>query len=292
MSCAAVQDYLHQSQSSLTATVLTENTQVDGLSSEHGLCVYVAYGDLRLLLDFGQSDVFARNADALGVNLADVDLAVLSHAHYDHADGMEAFFACNSYAPLYLSETCAENCWSTKGGTAEAHYIGIQPGLLERYRDRLVRVELDHVHTIAPGVHMVPHTSRGLAALGEHAGMMCEACGHLVPDGFAHEMSLVIEVGDGLAVFSSCSHAGLPAITSEVQEAFPRRRITAFVGGLHLVHASDAEILQVAEVIRNVGIDRLYTGHCTGALAFELLARELPGLVSHLYPGLTFSLSS
>lgn len=108
---------------SLKATVLVENglTRCSRLACEHGLSLHLAYGGLRILLDFGQTDAFVRNAGALGVDLAHVDHAVLSHAHYDHADGMPAFFTRNATAPLHLSAACTETCWSTKGGTAEAH---------------------------------------------------------------------------------------------------------------------------------------------------------------------------
>lgn len=280
----------------LTATVLIENTAADGLLDEHGLSVYLDYRQpdgrkLGLLLDFGQSDAFARNAQALGVDLARVDMAVLSHAHYDHADGMDAFCAANDHAPLYLSEACAEDCWSTKGGTAEAHYIGIRPGMLASHRGRLIRVPTDGTTTIAPGVHLVPHTTSGLAEPGKRAGMLRRDGDCWRADDFAHELSLVLELEGGrLAIFNSCSHAGLPTIIAEVTAAFPGWHIAAYVGGLHLVHANDAEVLAVAEALRSAGIDQLYTGHCTGSHACGILANQMPSRVAQLHPGLTIRL--
>lgn len=277
----------------LIATVLVENTPIEGLGSEHGLSVHVRYGGVDVLLDFGQSDLFAQNAELLGCDLGRVEFAVLSHAHYDHADGMPAFFARNERARLYLSEACQENFWSTKGGTAKAHYIGIGRGLLERYHDRLARVPTAGVATIAPGVHLVPHNTPDLAEQGLGAGMLRREGGEWRGDDFAHEMSLVFELDEAartLAVFSSCSHAGLPTIAREVAAAFPDWRMSAYVGGLHLVHASDAEIALVAEAVRDFGIERLCTGHCTGAHATHMLETLLPGQVETLRPGLVLSL--
>ena len=275
----------------LEVTVLVENAPAGDLRHEHGLSLHLRRGDLRLLLDFGQSDAFARNAEALGVDLSAVDLAVLSHAHYDHANGMDVFFAANDHAPLHLSETCAEACWSTKGGTTEPHYIGPTPGLLGQFSQRLVRAPVDGVTTIAPGVHLVPHTTPGLTAAGERAGMLLREGDRWVPDGFAHELTLAVERADGsLALFSSCSHAGLPSIVREAQAAFPRVPITAYVGGLHLVHAADDEVLQVAQVVRRAGITQLWTGHCTGDRALGLLQAELSCVVRRLAPGVTFEL--
>ena len=67
-------------------TVLTDNIGRDGLTGEWGLSFYIEYHGRKLILDAGQSGIFAENADKLGLSLADVDYAVLSHAHYDHAD--------------------------------------------------------------------------------------------------------------------------------------------------------------------------------------------------------------
>ena len=205
---------------------------------------------------------------------------------------MPAFFERNSEAPLYLSAACAETCWSTKGGTTDAHYIGIGVGLLDAYGARLRRVPTDTVTTIAPGIHLVPHTTEGLAEAGSSAGMLLRGEDGWLPDDFAHEVSLVFELGEGdqapLAVFNSCSHAGLSVIAGEVRAAFPGRAIAAYVGGLHLVHASDEAILDVARAVDAVGIGCVYTGHCTGAHALELLECALPGRVVALRPGLVF----
>ena len=283
----------------LTATVLVENSPVEGLAAEHGLSVHLCYEcdghATHILLDFGQSDAFARNAAVLDVDLSVVDLAVLSHAHYDHANGLPAFCAANASASVYLSETCAETCWSTKAGTTEPHYIGPEPGLLGQFAQRLVRVPTKRLTTIALGVHLVPHSTPGLAAVGEAAGMLLRAQDGWAPDGFAHEVSLVVELAPApngtpqLAVFNSCSHAGLPVIAAEVAAAFPSARITCYVGGLHLVHATDEEIAQVAGAIRKAGIGHVLTGHCTGDRALDLLQHALPGRVTSLRPGMTFT---
>lgn len=111
----------------MKATVLIDNIGDGELTGEWGLSFYIEYRDKKILLDAGgASCLFAENAQKLGLSLEDVDFAVLSHAHYDHADGMTAFFEKNHKAKLYLQESCGENCWRVK----EDHmkYIGIRPG--------------------------------------------------------------------------------------------------------------------------------------------------------------------
>ena len=88
--------------------------------------------DMKYLLDTGASDTFSANAHQLGINLADIDIAFLSHAHYDHAGGFETFFKENEKAPVYLQDTSAENCYYRPDNTDR--YIGIPTHLLKTYK--------------------------------------------------------------------------------------------------------------------------------------------------------------
>ena len=67
----------------LRITVLMENTAREGLEAEHGLSFFLEYRGRRFLLDAGSSGRFADNAQKLGVDLDGVELAALSHGHYD-----------------------------------------------------------------------------------------------------------------------------------------------------------------------------------------------------------------
>ena len=276
----------------LVVTVLTVNAPADRLRDEWGLSLHIRYGGTSLLLDFGQSNAFAENARALGIDLSSVDFAVLSHAHYDHADGMDAFFEVNDHARLHLSAACNETCWSTKGGTDNTHYIGVRAGLLERFADRLSPAPTDRVTCVAPGIHLVPHTTAGLREKGANDGMLLRAEDGWRPDGFAHELSLVFELdgseGPALCVFNSCSHAGMAAILREVADAFPGMPIAAFVGGLHLFRSSEEDVLHTVDVLRAAGVRQVWTGHCTGERAVGSIAAELPGRVHELRPGRSF----
>ena len=279
----------------LKVCVLTDNAPaaVSGLENEWGLSLHLDTGDETYLFDFGQTDVFVRNARALGIDLASVDAAFLSHAHYDHADGMSYFFEANDRAPRYLSEACAENAWSTKGGATAPHYIGIAPGTLERHAGRIVRVKTDRVSEVSPDIYLLPH---GVGDGGEEtyslfpsaSGMLRRVRGAWERDTFEHELTIVVRVSSGLVVLSSCSHVGLPQIVGEVQRAFPTDSIAAFVGGLHLMRADADAVRRVCACVRESDITSLIIGHCTGEEATRMLASELPGRVDHLAPGRRF----
>ena len=87
----------------MNVTVLMENTALEGcgLTPEAGLSLYIDFQGRSLLLDAGSSGRFAYNAQVLGVDLSQVELAVLSHGHYDHGDGLRRFFQLNGHANVY-----------------------------------------------------------------------------------------------------------------------------------------------------------------------------------------------
>jgi len=66
-------------------TVIVDNIPFGDIKGEWGLSILVEYGDKKILADVGASDLFAENMVKLGFRVADVDYALLSHAHYDHS---------------------------------------------------------------------------------------------------------------------------------------------------------------------------------------------------------------
>ncbi len=231
----------------MRAVILVENTAPAGLEREHGLSVYVEHRGRRILLDAGRTDKFARNAQTLGVDLSRVDTAVLSHGHYDHADGLDTFFAMAPGVPV-----------RARPAVFDPHhhgekYIGVKQTLREDLRDHFLLAD-------------------GPTDLGD--GLW------LIPDGVEHEQSLVADTDRGLAVFNSCSHAGAGPIARDILARFPGKKIAVYVGGFHLMGSTGTDSLGVAPgIVTNLAhwlldeleVGVLYTGHCTGAPAFQLL---------------------
>lgn len=204
----------------MRAVILSDNIPWGDLEGEWGLSVYITYRDKRILLDTGASGLFLENAKKLGVDLTQVDYAVLSHGHFDHSNGMEAFFETAPEAPFYVRPGC-DACYFLEDG--EMTYGGVPKAVTERFRDRMVFAEGD----LSPseGVWLIPHKTPGLSARGAADGMYVLRDGTLEPDGFAHEQSLVLETGEGLVIFNSCSHGGADTIIREVGETFPGKRV-------------------------------------------------------------------
>ena len=270
----------------MRATVLVDNIANGGLRGEWGLSIYIEYEGRNILLDTGASDLFLKNAASLGKDITTVDYAVLSHAHYDHADGMRAFFACNAAAPFYLREGSGENCYAKKWIFHK--YIGLPRGVLAEYRDRIVYAQGDF--SPSPGVSLVPHKTAGLEEIGKRNRMYLRTKKGWRPDDFSHEQSLVFDTAEGLVIFNSCSHGGAAAIIDEVRRTFPGRPVRALIGGFHIFGLPEAEVRRLARAILDTGVREIYTGHCTGNRAYRVLREELGGMAHQLNVGLVIEL--
>ncbi|MGN0801431.1 MAG: MBL fold metallo-hydrolase [Candidatus Faecivicinus sp.] len=268
--------------------VLIENTAPDGLEPEWGLSLWIEYRGKKYLLDAGGSDKFVANAEKLDVSLAEAEAAILSHAHFDHSGGLEAFCALNDRAPVYVRREAEENCYS-KHGLIRV-YIGVQRGMLSRLNGRIVRVDGDG--SIGEGITLVPHKQPDMIKRGRRAKMYIREGRRFSPDEFKHEQSLVMEVREGLVIFNSCSHGGVDSILDEVARTFPGRPILAMIGGFHLVRTPPREVHALARRLRAMGASELYTGHCTGNRAMEILEEELPGKVHRMQTGSRFEVGT
>lgn len=240
---------------------LIENTTLSpDLTAEHGLSLYLETGDYKILFDMGQSPAFAENAEKLGVDLQEVDFAILSHGHYDHGGGLETFLKLNSTAPVYVNRHVFGPHYN-----ASAKYIGLDQTL--RTHPRLIFTEGET--SIAPGLtlHTLPFPP------ADTSGLQILEDGHLHPEDFRHEQYLTIQEAGRTILISGCSHKGIVPIANHF-------RPDVLVGGFHLVKISDPDILDT--YARQLpATTAYYTGHCTGSAQFERLKTTLaPNLFS------------
>ncbi|MGN1442537.1 MAG: MBL fold metallo-hydrolase [Acutalibacteraceae bacterium] len=266
----------------MKATVLVDNIADNGLSGEWGLSIYIEYNDKKILLDTGASDLFLKNAEKIGLPVKDVDYAVLSHAHYDHAKGMKAFFAENSKAKFYLQKDAAANCYFKKWIFHK--YIGLPKNILTDYPQRIVRVDGDCA--LCKGVHLISHKTPGLENIGKRENMYRKNPGGFKADDFSHEQSLIFETEKGLVIFNSCSHGGAANIINEAAAAFPDKKVYGLIGGFHLYNKSEKEVRALAKKIKETGIEYVCTGHCTKNKAYGILKDELGDILHQLHVNL------
>ena len=245
-------------------TVLCEDTCArKGLAAEHGLSLYIETDTHRILFDMGQTDLFARNAAALGIDLSAVDVAVLSHGHYDHGGGLDAFLQMNRKAEVWVSEHAFGNYYSSP-----EKYIGLEKSLRAHPRVRFV----GEYAKIAEGVELFACNMREKCVPVCAYGLTELQSGAHVPDCFLHEQYLLL---DGETLISGCSHKGILNIAAW----FPVKRV---VGGFHFVKldpagAGRAVLDAAAERLEATGMD-FYTCHCTGVGQYGYLKGKMKRL--------------
>ena len=244
-------------------TCLLENTTAaPAVAAEHGLSLYIEVGNRRILFDMGQTDLFARNAEVLGIDLPRVDLAILSHGHYDHGGGLATFLEINKTAPVYITPAAFLPHYN---GTQK--YIGLDTSMQEHPRLRVVSGDLSlgiGLTLLTPNGRKRRH-SLGCFGLTERVGDT------FLPDDFRHEQYLLIEEGGRRVLFSGCSHAGI----RDIVEWFSP---DVLIGGFHVSKmALGEELTALGEALATHGTD-YYTCHCTGEAQFAFLRERMPRL--------------
>ena len=267
--------------------LVDNNTNVtSGLKAEHGLSFWLQTGGKNILVDVGETSAFADNAIEMGVDIATTDYLVLSHAHADHVGGLATFLAINNKAKIYLSSNVRErNCFSTRRGNKRD--ISIDHTLLQQHKHRFVFVDKDTSITNnvmllceIPTVYPMPKANATLLA-------------NDAIDDFSHELAVVVTDDDKIAtVISPCTHRGILNVLDAIREY----KAVNFIGGLHLLDSDDKnsfesvdEVLYLANEISKRSIS-LYTGHCTGATAKNILSKELGNKYMDFYSGFTINL--
>ncbi len=265
-------------------SVLSDNIGNGPLAGEWGLSFHIGHNGHSYLLDTGASGLFLKNAQSMGIDLSKVEAAVLSHAHYDHSLGMEAFFSSNKDAKFFVSANAGENCYAKV--LLCRRYIGMPKGLLSKYADRIVKVS--GIKAIADGVWVIPHSAPVDSRTARKAHLFRKDGCRFTPDDFSHEQSLVFETGKGLVIFNSCSHSGPEVILSEVKAALPDINIYAYLGGLHLFRLKDSQVRKFIPEIKD--IPHIYTGHCTGDRPYAILKSGLPDTVERFHAGMVIDI--
>ncbi len=265
-------------------TVLIENTGPDDLLIEHGLSLLIENNHSSYLLDAGSTSAFISNAKTLDIPINNVKCCILSHGHYDHSGGYDAYLSQNQNVNVYAMKNVFEQYYSSSGGVLHsiAVSMSVQQNHLHRFTliDRIIQIDKD--------VYLIPHNTELFRSINKRSQLYVKKNQQFIDDNFSHELSLVFKTSKGLIIFNSCSHAGIQNIIEEVKQSLPNQNIYAFIGGLHLKGKKDGkeictfskeEIKTMCECLIKENI-QLYTGHCTGLIGYKMI-KDIMGKKVH-----------
>jgi len=248
------------------------------MEKDWGFAALIEYGGKRILFDTGDNpDILAKNAKAKGVDLSNLDFAVLSHRHGDHMGGLDYLLSVNprvkSYAPKENFGVCGFSLPRSFYRKDEAlppeqrYYDGAPPQIL-KFGSAWPKANFELIEKtteIAPGIRLIATVSDKPTTLE------------------LRELSLAIDTPDGIVLVVGCSHPGIDKIVEAATAIDPRIHLIA--GGLHLVVAKDADIDGIVTALRDkYKVAYIAPGHCTGEPAFAALEKAFAR--RYLYAGL------
>jgi len=258
-------------------TVLVENMAGDpSLLGEWGLSFLIETGKHRILFDAGGGRTLFENARALKVDLTKLDAIVVSHGHFDHTGGLEKaletsgpvdlFIHPAAFAPRYFKGR--ERVVREENGISRDMLRGKARGFLETSTPTLVR-EGVMVTGQVPRTADFEDTGVG--------GFIYLDADMKTPDLVPDDQAIFFRVPEGIVVILGCAHAGVVNTARYVMKLAGAEKIYAVMGGTHLLSASPQRMQATIEAFRQMGIERILLGHCTGVNSYAQLAGVFPG---------------
>ena len=272
---------------SLKITILVDNNAGNGLSSEHGLSLWIEAGERSILLDTGQGGALSPNAERLGIDLSRTDALVLSHGHYDHTGGVSRVLRIASETEVCCHPSAVVPRYGTNAGQPKP--LGMQCEAMWA----LNCLTSTRMHWIQEGRELFP----GVGLTGYiHRTTAYEDTGGAFfldpelsrPDFIDDDMALWIRTPEGVVVCVGCCHAGLINTLNQALLQSGALRLRAVIGGFHLLNADDSRIESTVKALLALSPELIVPCHCTGSRAVEVLENAFGAGAINGFSGRTF----
>jgi 7,8-dihydropterin-6-yl-methyl-4-(beta-D-ribofuranosyl)aminobenzene 5'-phosphate synthase len=265
------------------------------LTSEWGLSLYIEFNNHSILFDTGASGAFIDNAKHLSIKVDSVDVAVLSHHHFDHGGGLKRFFELNSNAKVYLADAPDGECYIKIMGFFKK-YIGLDRAMMDDHRERFEFI--GKPTEIIPDVFIFPKIIDTHPKPLGNKQLCLKKRGRLSPDEFSHEIVMAVKEDGKLVIFTGCSHNGILNMIDTVAKEFEGVPIKAVIGGFHLVASPPFNFMagtrkyveNIGKSVLNYPVEVTYTGHCTGKKAFNVLESVMGDRIKDMPTGSSFDI--
>ena len=263
---------------------LVENTSaVEKFACVHGLSFYLELDDQKVLFDLGPDETIFANAKEAGINLSEVDLVIISHAHYDHGGALGKFLEMNHKAKVYVRE-CGFAKYASVS-TGNLRFIGLDESL----KNHPQVVLTDEVTVLNDKMRLFSGVTGRKYYSAANQLLKEERNGELFEDSFSHEQNLVITEGDKKVLIAGCAHNGIVNILERFEE-LESRMPDVVIGGFHLNPPSVGEPVPEAflddfsEQLLSLPV-KYYTCHCTGLTPYGGLKVRMGDRVEYLGAG-------
>lgn len=264
---------------------LMENTAISQeFACSHGLSLYIETKNHKILFDMGQDGRFLENAKKLGIDISKVDIAILSHGHYDHGGGLSAFLEANRFASVHIQKKALGEFYAHDPDGVN-RYIGLPPEWTDN--SRIICHTGDY--KLDAGIQIFAGVTGRECYSPANDSLYVSMNGRHIPDLFMHEQNLLIKEGDKMVLIAGCAHNGIVNILKKA-ESFAPSGIDYMIGGMHLMHAYPEQEKQrmfcksLAQKLKEHPC-HYYTCHCTSVEAYEMLHEEMGDKILYLSAG-------
>lgn len=263
----------------VSVTILSSNLANGATVGEWGFSALVEVDGRCVLFDAGRyPDTVLRNAEALGVDLSCATDVVLSHFHFDHTTGlMPLVESLRSKNPDAIRRIhVAKGIFLPRRVPESPELKNEMIAMREDLEAAGVTfIEHEGPTEISPAVWVTGRIERRHPERNYNASVQVNIDGEWVEDYVPESQGLTVVTDDGPIVLLGCGHAGAVNLLEQVQRSIQAHSIHAVMGGMHLFAADDETLGWTADRLRDVGIQHLMAGHCTG---IEPLMRLRAGL--------------
>jgi len=249
------------------------------MRKDWGFSALIEYGGKRILFDTGNNaEIFAHNVQAKGIDLKQLDFAVVSHRHGDHTSGLNHLLQVNPGVTIYVPQENFGVFGGALPGTfyrrneslaSDMRYFDGRPPQTLRFGSPWPAGNFTWVTRtteVAPGFHLI--------LLNGTWGVDLEV----------KEISLAIDTPDGIVLIVGCSHPTLEKVIEAARSAL-NKPIHLVLGGTHLLPANDDQIRSIAASLRDSwNVHYVAPVHCTGEPAFAILKESFGD--RYVYAGL------
>lgn len=260
----------------ITTIIENEVKEVSNLYNEHGLCYFIEIDGLNILFDTGKSYKAYENFKKLGLDNKKIDYIILSHGHYDHTGGFKVFLENIKYKPKII----VGNEFFSRGDKYHLkennkRYIGIDFNIEYLKEKDIDIIEVKENIKLTDKMNLISNL-KGIKERnileGEDA-LAVKYNNSLIKDDFREELVIAIERNDSIILITGCAHNKIQYIAKYIKNKFNKNNLI-IIGGVHLFNATDKEINETVDNLKELNIKKVSLCHCSGHKIIEKLKAE------------------